>query len=117
MRILYVENHARFAKVTAQEFLSSHEVVIVASLAVARQAQARGGFEAVLLDYDLDDGKGVELVEALHCQGARPVIIATSSHEAGNAALLRAGADAVCSKMNFKNIEQAIANVCKTRGV
>lgn len=62
MRILYVENHRRFAKLTVQQFLASHEVVVVPSLAAARQALAQGSFEAVLLDYDLDDGKGVELI-------------------------------------------------------
>ena len=87
MRILYAENHARFAKVTAQEFLSSHEVVIVASLAAARLALAHGDFEAVLLDYDLDDGKGDALIDLIQGQSARPIIIATSSHKAGNAAL------------------------------
>ena len=38
-------------------------------------------------------------------------IIAVSSHEAGNAALLKAGASAVCSKMEFHHIEQVIGGL------
>jgi hypothetical protein len=35
-------------------------------------------------------------------------IIGVSSHEAGNSALLAAGASAVCSKMEFDRIQQVI---------
>jgi hypothetical protein len=44
------------------------------------------------------------------CRVLRPElkIIAASSHEAGNVALLKAGASAVCSKMEFDKIAQVI---------
>jgi len=64
-----------------------------------------------MLDYDLDDGKGTELVCEIICRPSRPQLIATSSHLFGNQALLDAGADAVCSKMDFANIEQVIASL------
>jgi hypothetical protein len=35
-------------------------------------------------------------------------IIAVSSHEAGNAALMKAGASTVCGKMEFQRIEEVI---------
>jgi CheY-like chemotaxis protein len=70
-----------------------------------------GNYDLVLSDYDLDDGKGEEFVR--ECREACPdvPVIAVSSHEAGNAALLRAGAAAVCGKMEFDRIEQGIANL------
>jgi CheY-like chemotaxis protein len=115
MKILYVENHARFAEVTVAEFLATHEVTVVPSLAEAYHALAEGTFDVVLVDYDLDDGKGDELVMALQIQQTqpayhhRPAIIAVSSHQAGNDALVAAGADAVCSKMQFSKIEMVLA--------
>lgn len=121
MQILYVENHARFARLTAQQFLAAHQVTVIASLAAARETLAHGSFDAILVDYDLDDGKGDELVRELvrelqselqsELQGpaARPVLIAVSSHQAGNDALVSAGIDAVCSKMQFSNIEAVLA--------
>ena len=114
MTILWVENHQRFAQIAFKNFLSAHVVTIAPSIAVARKYLSEGQFDLVLLDYDLDDGKGIELVSEIlnHLnqlnQLSRPKLIATSSHAAGNQALLDAGADAVCSKMEFVNIGQLI---------
>jgi DNA-binding response OmpR family regulator len=71
-------------------------------LAAARQALAQDWFEAVLLDYDLDDGKGVEPIQELQGQARCPILVAVSSHQASNDALVAAGAHAVCSKMQFR---------------
>lgn len=111
MKILYVENHAIFAEQVCRQFLSDHEVTVVSSLAAARQALAAEIYELLIVDYDLDDGKGDELVRA--CRVLRPdlKIIAASSHEAGNAALLKAGASAVCGKMEFDKIARVIKNL------
>src|SRR5262245_64961454 len=108
MRLLWVENHASFVRVAGRQFLSAHELKVVPSLAAAREALATETFDAVLLDFDLDDGKGPELL-ALVCRlPNRPVVVATSSHEDGNAALLAAGADAVCPKATFAVIESVL---------
>ena len=58
MKILYVENHAIFAEQVCREFLSAYDVTVVASLAAARQALAAEKYELLIVDYDLDDGKG-----------------------------------------------------------
>jgi len=111
MKILPVENHAIFAEQVCRQFLSGHQVHVVPSLAAARQALAEGNYELMIVDYDLDDGKGDELVRT--CRGLRPdlKIIAGSAHETGNAALLKAGASAACGKMEFDQIQMAIAAV------
>lgn len=108
MKILYVENHAIFAEQVCRQFLSVHQVTIVSTLSAARQTLAADDYELLIVDYDLDDGKGDELVRA--CRVTRPKlkIVAASSHEAGNAALLKAGASAVCGKMEFDKIAQVI---------
>ena len=111
MKILYVENHAIFAEQVCREFLSAYDVTVVASLAAARQALAAEKYELLIVDYDLDDGKGDELV--LSCHVTRPAlkIIAASSHEAGNSALLKAGASAISGKMEFDRIQSVIAHL------
>ena len=108
VKILYLENHAIFAQQVISQFLKAQHVTVVPSLAAARQAFASENFELVLSDYDLDDGKGDEFVR--ECRAARPQmpIIAGSSHEAGNEALMRAGASAICGKMDFQRIEEVI---------
>jgi DNA-binding response OmpR family regulator len=111
MKILYVENHAIFAQQVCQQFLSAHEVDVVSSIAAARQNLSGKEYALLIVDYDLDGGKGDELVNG--CQASHPNlrIIAASSHDAGNAALLEAGASAVCGKMEFNKIGTVIARL------
>lgn len=111
MKILYVENHAIFAQQVCQQFLSMHQVRVVSNLAGARQSLADEKFDLLIVDYDLDDGKGDELVRA--CRVLHPTlkIIAASSHDAGNTALVKAGASAVCGKMEFSRIKSVIESL------
>lgn len=111
MNILYLENRAVFAQQVTRHFLSAHRVTVVPTLSAARSAIGSGSFDLVLSDYDLDDGKGAEFVR--ECRASHPClpVIAVSSHDEGNAALVAAGACAVCSKMHFDRIQQVIASL------
>ena len=111
VNVLYLENHAVFAQQVTQQFLRAHRVTVVPSLAAARSALVSGGFDLVLCDYDLDDGKGETFVRECRATHLRLPVIAVSSHEAGNAALLAAGASAVCSKMEFNRIQEVIGGL------
>ena len=115
MNILYIENHAIFAAEVCQQFLSSHAVEVVPSLAAARQSLASKHYDFLLVDYDLDDGKGDELVRAARGLYPHLRIIAVSAHDAGNAALLKAGASAVCGKMEFNKIQSVIESLASQR--
>jgi DNA-binding response OmpR family regulator len=108
MKILFVENHSIFAKQVISCFLSAHEVTVVPSLAIARINLKSNHYDVVLVDYDLDDGKGAELIRELRKQGSALRMIGVSAHENGNTALLQAGADAICSKMNFDHIQEIL---------
>jgi CheY-like chemotaxis protein len=109
MRLLFVENHAVFARTVVEAFLTGDEVTIVPSLAEARRQLATGTFEAVLTDFDLDDGKGDALVRELRARGFPGKIVAVSAHDEGNARLLAAGAHAVCPKGRFREIRRVLA--------
>ena len=112
--ILWVENNPRFIKAATGQFLTAHRLTIVADLAGARKLLAERSFDAILLDYDLDDGKGDELLPDIARLAPRPPVIATSSHDRGNAALMSAGADVICGKTRFGGIDAAI-EACITR--
>jgi DNA-binding response OmpR family regulator len=114
MKILFVENHSVFAAQVIPLFLSDHEVTVVPGLAEGRRAVSAAEFDLLLVDYDLDDGKGEELVGEIRANHSRLPIIGVSSHEAGNRALLKAGANAVCSKMNFDQIQTVIQKLIGT---
>jgi DNA-binding response OmpR family regulator len=108
LRVLWVENHVRFTEVALPMFLQAHTVRIVPSLAEARQCLAEEAFDAVLLYYDLDDGKGTELVSLVLSLPKRPLLVAASSHLEGNTRLLQAGADVICGKTEFARIGEVL---------
>jgi len=111
VNILYLENHAVFAQQVIRQFLSAHQVTVVPSLAAARSALLSRSFDLILSDYDLDDGKGAEFVRECRISHPRVPVIAVSSHQEGNDALVEAGACAVCSKMQFDRIQQVIGGL------
>ena len=115
VNILYVENHAVFAQQVIQQFLRAHDVTVVPSLAAARSALRAGCFELALSDYDLDDGKGDVSVREVRASHPGLPIVAVSSHEAGNAALVAAGASAICGKMEFDRIQEVIGGLIRER--
>ena len=108
MKILFVENHSIFAQQAIIHFLSVHQVTVVPNLSMASSSLAANQFDLMLVDYDLDDGKGEELVRELRKAGNKIRIVGVSAREEGNAALLRAGVDAICSKMEFNRIQELI---------
>jgi CheY-like chemotaxis protein len=109
--ILYVENHGVFAAEATRRFLAGHQMTIVPSLASAREALAAGQFDLILCDFDLDDGKGDVLVRECREAGGSFPIIAASSHDEGNTALMKAGASAICGKVDFAGIRRVINEV------
>jgi DNA-binding response OmpR family regulator len=104
MRILYVENHETFARTVIAEFVQDHVVTVASSLVEALAKLDVEPFDALLVDYDLEDGKGDEFVRKIRERGSRVPIVASSAHDEGNAALLKAGADVVCAKSAFRGI-------------
>ncbi len=104
MKLLMVENNALFVETVLPEFLADHTVTVVPTIEQGL-ADLDDSYDVVLVDYDLDDGKGDEFIRR-----ARAVfdgrIVAISSHQRGNDALLAAGADTHCSKMNFDQIHE-----------
>jgi len=108
MKILFVENHSIFATQVTTHFLPAHQVTVVPSLSQARSSLESKQYDLLLVDYDLDDGKGEELVRELRNAGNTIRIIGVSAREEGNAALREAGVDAICSKMEFNRIQEFI---------
>jgi CheY-like chemotaxis protein len=109
--VLWVENHGVFARIAGQQFLSAHQLTVVPSLAEAQAALAAQHFDVLLVDFDLDDGKGTALIKFVRQLPERVAVVAASAHEDGNAALLAAGADAVCPKAKFAEIEALLSSV------
>jgi CheY-like chemotaxis protein len=111
VKILFAENHSVFAKTVVSQFLSGYEIVIVPSIKQAQARMSQDSFNLILVDYDLDDGKGDQLVREARAKYPELRIIGVSAHAPGNEALLDAGASAICSKMNFDTIQEVIESL------
>ena len=108
MRILWVENHAGFVRAAGRQFLATYELTVVPSVEAARAALISSAFDVIIVDYDLDDGNGTEVIAHTKELIPRVGVVAASSHAEGNARLLAAGADTVCPKLQFANIHGAL---------
>ena len=81
---------------------------MVASVEGAIERLREHRFDALLVDHDLDDGKGDRAVARAREMGYEGTIVAVSARDDGNQALVAAGADAVCGKMEFKRIRSVL---------
>jgi DNA-binding response OmpR family regulator len=113
MNLLWVENHPAFTRY-ARAFLAAYDVTVAPSLAAAREALGQQQFDVVMVDFDLDDGKGTDLVREVVARAERPVVVAVSAREDGNAALLAAGADAACGKLGFARIAGVLRDLMRS---
>lgn len=108
MKILLLENHPHFVNAVKKEFLSSYHVDVVDSVSKATNLINKNNYELFMVDYDLEDTKGDEFIRLLRSMGNNSFVIAISSHDVGNNKLIEAGANAVCSKMRFREINSVI---------
>jgi DNA-binding response OmpR family regulator len=111
MRILFVDNHPEFTATVVASFLREHEVIVVPTITAAKERLAAAAFDVVLVDYDLDDEKGDELVRWLRVTDSGARIIAVSARDSGNEALVAAGATSVCPKIGFARIQAVLQEV------
>lgn len=109
MRILMAENHEVFASTVTREFLSGHDVLVVNTVQRALDAlESDGPFDAILSDFDLNDGYGTELVRGLRDSEFSALVLAMSAKDDANVALIGAGADVACSKMEFSDVRELL---------
>jgi len=108
MRILFVEDNDRFARIVVNSFLKQYEVEIAVDVSTAFDILKTQEFDVVRVDYDLPDGKGDAVAKFAATLLPSPFIVAVSSHDAGNAALIEAGAKVSCSKMRFSGIARVL---------
>lgn len=117
LRILFVENHVAFATTVVSAFLSNAEVVIIGSMREFRNVVLTN-FDVALVDYDLDDCKGTEIVKVIRMTDRSLPIVAVSSHDDGNARLIAAGANDACPKASFSRIAAVFERLqIRSRGV
>ena len=114
MKLLMVEDHQVFADTARATVLARHEVAVVGGVRAAVGALTRLHFDVVLLDHDLPDGTGVDVLHwmrAARRRFSRTPVVAIAAEPENNAALLEAGAHAACGKLDLARIEDVLRGV------
>jgi DNA-binding response OmpR family regulator len=111
VKILFVDNHPEFTSTVIDCFLREDDVVVVPTIAAAKERIQASRFDVVLVDYDLDDGKGDELVRWLRSIDLDAKVVAVSARDLGNEALIAAGANTVCAKTSFARIRTVLEDL------
>jgi CheY-like chemotaxis protein len=111
MRILFVDDHPEFTATVIAVFLAADDVTVVATVSEAIDRLTAGRFDVVLVDYDLDDGKGDELVHWVRTSQPHQKLVGVSARDAGNERLSAAGVDAVCAKVAFSRIQAVLRDL------
>lgn len=114
-RILHVEDDADLRMVIAEQGRHLAEFIGVATLNEARQRLIAGSLDLVLLDLNLPDGNGLELIEDIHqfCPGLPIVVL--SSAELSTEQLSRVGAALAKSRTETKDFLDILARLLPTK--
>ena len=97
-RILIVEDDAALGE-GLRLTLERYDCTVAPTLAAARQALAAGGWGLMILDLNLPDGSGLDLLRAVRRAGALPVLILTANDlEMDQVTGLELGADDYVTK-------------------
>ncbi len=97
-RALIVEDNADFRRFVVRKYLSGFEVRELGSGTKFLSTLASSEFHLILMDYQLPDADGDELVRLARSAGYRGGIVGISSSEYLNRKLEQAGADASVEK-------------------
>lgn len=111
-RILYVEDDPDLVQVITSMVGETADVAGVASLGQAREALARERFDLVLLDVNLPDGSGLDLLPMLKSNGqaTTPVVIFSSDAMDGDIAA-QVDAALVKSRTDDRQLVETIASL------
>jgi PAS domain S-box-containing protein len=116
-RVLHVEDDADFRQVLAQTLGDAAEWVGAATLAEAEAHLLEKRFNLVILDLDLPDGSGLELLERLKSYPGGPVpVLILSASETDNGVRSRVESALVKSRLSEERIVETILAQIRTAG-
>lgn len=113
-RILHVEDDADLSLILGKSLRDSVEWVGATSVQEAEKLLAAQRFDLMVLDLELPDGSGLQLLEHLHEIGSRPVpVLILSASEAGEDVRHRVEAALVKSRMSEERIVETILSLIR----
>ncbi|WP_405119375.1 CHASE domain-containing protein [Pseudomonas leptonychotis] len=114
-RVLHVEDDADLQRVIAEQGRPLADFIAASNLAEARNHLAAGGLDLVLLDIELPDGNGLELIEEIHrLYPGLPVVI-LSAAELSTEQLNRVEAALAKSRTDTQHFLDVLARLLPTK--
>jgi CheY-like chemotaxis protein len=114
-RILHVEDDTDLRLVIAEQCRHLADFVGVATLSEARQRLNAGGLDLVLLDFNLPDGNGLELIDEVHRLSPGLPIVVLSSTELSTEQLSRVEAALAKSRTDAQDFLNVLARLLPTK--
>ncbi|CAA9545229.1 MAG: Two-component transcriptional response regulator, LuxR family [uncultured Thermomicrobiales bacterium] len=123
IRVLLAEDHAVFRQALALALAREPDLVVVAQAGTVAEARALtpgGPIDVAVVDFDLPDGTGVDVIRAVHAvhRGAEAMLLTASASRLQLAQAIEAGAVGVFHKATpLEEIVAAVRRVCAGRPV
>lgn len=120
LRVLYVEDAVGFRQEMVELHLATEEVTEVSTVRaamIALTATSSVEFDLALLDYELPDGTGADVIAELRRHSPRVLIVGVSADRLFNERLAAAGADRTMEKRTLRRLPDLLEKLgMGTRG-
>jgi RNA polymerase sigma factor (sigma-70 family) len=115
IRVLIVDDHTSFRQPLSMLLEQEPQISVVGQAGTLAEArQMLEGVDVALVDLDLPDGSGIDLIEELCAARSRTVILTASKDRRDIAQAIEAGATAVMHKSaHIEEIKQAVQQVAR----
>lgn len=111
-RLLHVEDDADIRRVVAKLLSEQAEIVAAASLCEARSLAGSQAFDIGIIDIDMPDGCGLDVIPYLRdCRGGRVPIVVFTGADAGPVALRQVAATLVKSRARNEELVDTIRHL------
>jgi len=110
-RILHIEDDPDVSRVLATSLGKHCSVVAAPTLAAARRLLSEGSFDLVVLDVQLPDGSGLDLMPELNRQRPPPPVIVFSASEVGKDDAERVAAALVKTRVSQQELVDTIESL------
>lgn len=112
MKILFIEDNLEFQHWVINDFLQDHDIVSSIDGSGGIKAFDEESFDLVLLDYQMDEVHGPEVIRYIRNKDGDIPVIAMSMEDRLNEELIVLGATAALAKRFVDQLPMLITEVC-----
>jgi CheY-like chemotaxis protein len=113
MKILYCEDSEEFRKMTIENYLTDHQVTVVSDGREGIEVFDAMSFDLVLLDYEMREVHGPEVVRHIRKRDRKIPVVAVSMSDLLNEKLLALGATLAVPKRHIEDLFTLLPSILR----